>query len=62
MKYLAWVSGLHGPEAQVWHEKATDGNGKAKITLNPLIELDDNDVRTLDKLKQDYPYPFEAKQ
>lgn len=34
IKYFVWIKNLHGtPEAQIWHDKQTDGNGKAKETL-----------------------------
>lgn len=52
-KYFVYVNGLHGPEGQIWYDKQTDGNGKAKPTL-AIHELKDDDKRTLEKLKQDY--------
>lgn len=34
MKFFVWIKNSHGtPEAQIWHDKQTDGNGKAKETL-----------------------------
>jgi hypothetical protein len=44
MKYFVWVKNSHGvPEAQIWHGKQTDGNGKAKETLaiHEMTEADD---------------------
>jgi hypothetical protein len=32
-KYFVWITGLRGPEAQLWAEKQVDGSGKAKETL-----------------------------
>lgn len=56
VKYLAWVYGLKGPTAQIWYGKATDGNGKAKRSLS-LVELPDDDNRSLNTLIKDYPAP-----
>ncbi len=34
MTYFVWIKNIHGlPEAQIWFEKQTDGNGKVKETL-----------------------------
>lgn len=56
MKFFVWIKNFNGsPEAQVWWTKQTDGNGKAKDVLK-LVEIDKNDMRDLNKLKQDYPY------
>ena len=56
MKYFVWIKNSHGsPEAQIWLIKQVDGNGKAKDVLK-IVELDKNDTRDLNKLKQDYPY------
>lgn len=35
-KYFVWLSGMRGPEAQLWPEKPMNGNGKP--TLTPLFE------------------------
>ena len=33
LEYFVWVTGLRGPEAQLWADKQVDGGGKAKPTL-----------------------------
>lgn len=44
-KYFVWVTGLRGPEAQLWTEEPVDGNGKPvksvlfKHKLEPFEEL-----------------------
>ena len=60
MKYFVWVKNIHGsPEPQIWHDKVTDGNGKAKDTL-AIYELalveQSLSIASLEKL-----YPYEAK-
>lgn len=45
-----------GPIAQIWHDKQTDGNGKDQITLIKPIVLADDDTRSIEELKQAYPY------
>lgn len=32
-KYFVWITGLQGPEPQLWADKQVDGGGKAKGTL-----------------------------
>lgn len=55
-KYLCWEPSLLGPVASIWHDMQTDGNGKAKVTLTPLIRLLDNDLRSIDELKLEFTY------
>lgn len=55
IKHFTWVTGLQGPEGQIWGEDACDSQGKLKQHL-VLHELRDDDNRTLDQLKHDYPY------
>lgn len=55
-KYFAWEPSLLGPVASIWQDKQTDGNGKVKLTLMPLVPLLDNDIRSIEELKRDYPY------
>ena len=55
MKYLVYVNGLRGPEAQIWAENLTQNQKPiptlAKHTLTPLeVNLDINE------LKRRYPY------
>lgn len=55
MKYLVYISGLRGPEAQKWSENLTEGNKPiptlAKFELTPLeANLEINE------LKRRYPY------
>lgn len=55
-KYLIWIAGLRGPEAQLCYGKPVDGNGKAKPTL-AMHRLADDDNRSLDELAKAYPAP-----
>jgi hypothetical protein len=32
-KYFVYIKGLKGPQAQLWNDKQTDGNGKEKSVL-----------------------------
>lgn len=58
--YLAWLPGLHGPEPQIWFGKQTDGNGKAKETLQ-IKELTEDECKIgLFELARHYPYINEA--
>ena len=59
MKYLVWIAGLKGPEAQFWDEKSKTAEGKPIKTLMGPI-LIGPDVK-LDAAKLMHPYPFEAK-
>lgn len=61
MKYFVWIKNNHGaPEAQLWSDRLTDGNNKAKETLFirelPLVEQSLN-INTLAGM-----YPYEAKE
>lgn len=54
-KYFVWIEGLAGHEAQIWYEDGgKDGQGKLKPALK-RVELQENDIRTLDELIKDYP-------
>lgn len=61
IKYFVWIKNFYGvPEAQIWHGKKTDGNGKAKETLaiHEMTEADDTmPIRELVK-----KYEYEANQ
>ena len=54
-KQFVWIPSFSGPSPQIWYEKQTDGNGKAKATLMS-IDLADGDKRELHQLMKDYPY------
>lgn len=56
MRYFLWMPSTLGPIAQIWHDKQTDGNGKDQITLIKPIVLADDDTRSIEELKQAYPY------
>ena len=58
-KYLVWIAGLKGPEAQLWDERDKTAEGKQIKTLMRPI-LIGSDV-TLDAAKLMHTYPFEAK-
>lgn len=57
-KYFVWISGLRGPEAQIWADADCTVNGKPVLHYQQ-VRLSADDPRTLDQLKLDYP--FEAK-
>jgi len=59
VKYFTYVRGNHGPEAQIWYGELTDGGGKAKANLEPLVKLGDDDERTLAQLALAYPVEAE---
>ena len=59
MKFLVYVPGLRGPEAQLWHDDCTDGNGKSKIVLQ-RYEIKPSDSEDLDWLKVRYPFKEES--
>jgi len=56
MKYLVYITGLRGPEAQIWHEHDTYKDGKPTVVLyrRALTPLEAN--LELDELKRRYPY------
>ena len=47
-KYFVWVSGLRGPEAQLWTEEPVDGNVK-RVLFKHKLEPDEENL-TLDQL------------
>ena len=55
-KYLVYITGLRGPEAQIWHEKDLTRDSKPIPTLfkHELTPLEAN--LELDELKRRYPY------
>ena len=60
IKYFVWLNNNHGvPEAQIWYDKQTDGNGKAKETLF-IKELANDDRRSLGHLIEAYPIEVAA--
>lgn len=52
-KYFVWISGLRGPEAQIWDDKDKTADGKPIKTLIKPIAF--NDDRNLEQLMKDYP-------
>lgn len=60
MKYFVWVSGLRGPEAQLWDEAEKTEGGKPVKPLTKPILLPDQMVYSLNSLMVKYPY--EAKE
>lgn len=55
MKYFVWITGIAGPEPQLWAEMQVDGSGKHKPYLAcHAIAADDN--RTLGELRRDFKY------
>jgi hypothetical protein len=55
-KYLIWIAGLRGPEAQLCYGEPVDGAGKPKICL-AKHELEDGDKRNFNCLIAAYPAP-----
>lgn len=56
MRYFVWEASTLGAVGRIWHDLQTDGNGKSKPSLTTPILLQDDDKRSLDTLKNDYPY------
>ena len=54
VKYFVWINDFSGPVAQIWLDGGRDSQGKLKSSLK-IVELQENDARTLDELKKDYP-------
>jgi hypothetical protein len=53
--YFVLLPGLRGPEAQIWHDKPTDGNGKERH--QPLFQqklTDDEAALSLDELREKF--------
>ena len=55
IKYFCWEPSLLGPTPRIWHGKQTDGNGKDLKIVGKLVELPENDIRSIDQLAKDYP-------
>lgn len=55
MKYFVWVTGIAGPEPQIWAEMQVDGRGKLKPYL-ACHAIADDDKRSLKQLEQDFRY------
>ena len=58
-KYLIWIAGLRGPEAQLCFGEPVDGSGKPKPNL-AIREIEDDDKRSFRDLLKAYPAPGEA--
>lgn len=55
MKYLVWIDGLRGPEAQLWSDIITRDNKPVEtLKKHELTPLEAN--LSLDELKKRYPY------
>ena len=54
-RYFVWESSLLGPVARIWHGIQCDGSGKKQFTYKEPVELNDNDERSIEELKKDYP-------
>ena len=61
-KYFVWVKGFQRPEAQIWNEKAVDGNGKAKpyLFIKELNPIEAN--LSLNVISERFPAPIEAEE
>jgi hypothetical protein len=61
-KYFVWISGLRGPEAQIWDEKDRYANQKKVETLFKQELHPSEHLIGLNGLKERYPAPVsEAK-
>jgi len=50
-KYFVWLTGLRGPEAQIWHGQPITGEGKSKVS--PIFQqklTDEEEKLSLDQL------------
>lgn len=56
MRYLVYITGLRGPEAQIWDEasKTRDGKPAPTLYMKELTPLEAN--LEIDELKRRYPY------
>jgi hypothetical protein len=55
--YFVWVKNTHGvSEAQIWFDKQTDGNGKAKETLAIREMTEEENKIGIRALAEKYPY------
>lgn len=55
MKYLVYIQGLRGPEAQIWAEDMTrDGKPIPTLAKHKLTPLEAN--LEINELKRRYPY------
>lgn len=55
-KYFVWVPSSLGPIGQIWHDKQTDGNGKAKETLAIREMTPEEGLIGIRALAEKYPY------
>lgn len=56
IKYFVWMPSTLGPIAQIWHDKQTDGTGKAKETIGKPHELHPYEHTIgIEELKKRYP-------
>lgn len=55
MKYFAWITGLRGPEGQLWYNEPVDGNGKPRLEVIFKIKLTEEEEKlSLDELRIKY--------
>ena len=54
--YFVWINGLRGPDAQIWMTDSVDGSGKSKPTLFKKKLSIIEQLVSLDRLKEKYPY------
>jgi len=57
-KLFVWISGLRGPEAQLWDELKQEGGKPVKYLVCHAVE----DKATLADCVAKYPAPIEAKE
>jgi len=53
MKYFVWISGLRGPEPQIWDDPKQTREGKP---IKPLFGIEVSDTAQLKDLMELYPY------
>ncbi len=54
-KYFTYIQGPRRAEPQIWYGEITDGGGKAKPSLIKPVQLELDDIRTLEELELAYP-------
>ena len=60
--YFVWISGLKGPSPQIWAEDQIDSiTGKSKPTLFKIKLTAIDQILSLDRLAEKYPYAEQNK-
>lgn len=55
MSYFVWITGLKGPEPQIWADEPIDGNGKPiKSAIFKIKLSEEEQYKSLDYLAMKY--------